>query len=107
MDLAWRLRAKRIDEQSFTASAQDIAASYEGVSMTAEREESDCLSFFFEVPTEDAGTLEVEISIYDLSKDGLVLSLEADAADNHDAWEDASQIAEDLADALEGVLLDV
>jgi len=107
MDLAWRLRAKRIDEQKFTASAQDVASSYEGVNMKVEREDNDCLSFFFDVPTEGTAIMEVEVSIYDLSKDGLVLSLEADAADNHDAWEDASQIAEDLADALEGVLLDV
>jgi len=107
MDIAWRIHSKTIDEQKIGETARSISTAYEGVTVEVEREDKDCLTLFFQVPSDGVTTMEVEISIYDLSKDGLVLSLEADAADNHDAWEDASQIAEDLADALKGVLLDV
>ena len=107
MDLAWRIRIKRIDEQAIKEAANTVAASYQDVSVEIEREESDCLTLFFSVPAEEALNQDVELSFYELGKDGVVLSLEADAADNHQAWEDASQIAEDLADALDGVLLDV
>ncbi len=107
MDIAWRVRAKTIDQQKIEESARSISASYEGVSVEIEREDKDCLTLFFTVPSEGVATMEVEISVYDLRKDGIILSLEADAADNNDAWDDASQIAEDLADALEGVMLNV
>ena len=68
------------------------------------------ITFFFSVPTqaEDGEeTSEVEITIYNMGRDGLVLSLEADAADNNAVWEDACQLTEDLADALQGAPLDV
>ena len=107
MDLAWRIRSKRIDEQSIKDAATAVASAYQDVTMEAEREDNDCLTLFFAVPSEHQLHCDVEISFYELGKDGVVLSLEADASDNHDAWEDASQIAEDLADALDGVLLDV
>ena len=107
MDLTWRIRSKSIEEQKIGDMARAIATSYENVSVDLEREEQDCLTLFFSVPSENNDMCEVEISIYDLNKDGVVISLEADAADNNDTWEDASQIAEDLADALDGVLLDV
>ena len=42
-----------------------------------------------------------------MGKDGLILSLEADAADNTGAQEDADQIAEDLAAELQGEPVDV
>ena len=42
-----------------------------------------------------------------MGRDGLVLSLEADASDNDSSWDDASQLAEALADHLDGSPLDV
>ena len=107
MDTAWRLRAKNIEEHLIGDKARSISASYEGVSVEVDREDKDCLTLFFEVPSAGGTTLDVEISIYDLSKDGIVLSLEADAADNDAAFDDAAQIAEDLADQLGGQSIDV
>jgi len=75
------------------------------------QEESDCLTCFFAVPDEgvpDEGRpLTVEISLYDLGSGTIALSLEADAAYNQAAWDDACELAEDLADALGATTLDL
>ena len=83
-----------------------------------EAEAADCHTCFFSVPnhppewaetTED--TLEdpgvVELSIYDLDRDGVVLSLEADASDNDWLTDDADQLAETMVEALGGQPLDL
>ena len=106
MDRTWTIAGKSLDTGRLREAAQALAARYEGVEVTVEREESDFVTCFFTVPSDD-GPSEIEISIYDMGKSGLVLSLEADAADNDAAWDDASQLAEDLSEALDGVALDL
>lgn len=86
-----------------------MAGCYDGVSVVVEKEDPEFITLFFAVPWEEGEdeTAEIEITVYNLQRDGLVMSLEADAADNHGAWEDGAQIAEDLADKLEATPLDV
>lgn len=121
----WKLDMRRLDLAAITNAAQAAAASYAGVTVSVDWEDDDTVSCFFQVPARSAETdpsspdtsspetsreaddLEVEISIYDLARDGRVLSLEGEAADNDAAFDDASQLAEDMADALGGRPLDV
>lgn len=107
MDLTWRVPGKKLDVAKLREAGAATAGTYEGVSVEVEKEDNDCVSLFFSVPGEAGDAAEVEISVYSLGSDGLVLSLEADAADNHATWEDASQIAEDLADNLGGEPLEI
>jgi|TARA_B100000530_G_scaffold284894_1_gene199335 hypothetical protein len=107
MDLVWSIPGRSLDLLKIREEGVRIATSYEGLSVEVEQEDTDCISLFYVVPQGERGDAEVEISIYDLGRDGLVLSLEPDAADNEGAWEDAAQLAEDLSEALGGRPLDV
>ena len=102
-DRVWWLPMKKLDEAAIRAAAQQVAAGYEGVLVEVDREDVDFVTCFFSVPgsaESDGGT--VEVSIYDMEGDGRLLSLEADVSDNGRAWEEANQLAEDMADALDG-----
>ena len=104
MDRVWKLPQKRIAEEDCRRAASDIASGYQGIRLEVESEAPDCLSFFFTLPTseeERPGSIAVEISIYDTGGT-VVLSLEPDAADNNAYWDQASQLAEDIADRLNG-----
>lgn len=105
----WRLPGKRLDAAAIRTAAAQVAAAYAGVAVEVEWEEDDTISCFFEVPREDEEDepWEVELSVYDLGRDGFVLSLEGEAADNDAAFDDASQLAEDLAELLEAAPLEV
>jgi hypothetical protein len=107
MDRTWKLTGKSLDEKKIIAAGVAIAANYDGVHVEVDREDSDFITLFFTVPTETDDHTQVEITIYDMGTDGLVLSLEAGAADNDTVWDDASQLAEDLADSFDGIPLDV
>lgn len=112
----WRLPGKRLDTLAIRQAAASVAAAYEGVAVEVEWEEDDEVTCFFSVPrggTPGNGAphpsepWEVEVSIYDLGQDGVVLSLEGEAADNDAAFDDACQLAEDLADALDAEPIEV
>jgi hypothetical protein len=109
MDLHWRLATKQLNESELRDAGQGVAASYEGVRVEVEKEDPEFITLFFDVPW-DEGSVDaalVEITVYDLGRDGIVMSLEADAADNDAAFDDAAQIAEDLADRLGGHSIEV
>ncbi len=105
MDRTWRVPWKKLDAKRLEEAAREVAASYEGVTVTVEVEGDDCVTAFFSVPGAEGGT--VELSVYDLEADGFVLSLELDASDNVEVGEDAHVIAEDLAEELEARPLDL
>ena len=105
--MVWSIPGRSLDLQRLREEGQRIASGYEGVSVEVEKEDTDCISLFYVVPQGEQGDAEVEISVYDLGRDGLVLSLEPDAADNESAWEDAAQLADDLSEALGGRPLEV
>jgi hypothetical protein len=110
MDRTWKLAGKKLDEAQLRAAGEAVAKSYEGVSVRIEKEDPEFITFFFAVPWDEdseMGTAEVEITVYALGRDGLILSLEADAADNEAAQDDADQLAEDLATQLHGEPVDV
>ncbi len=110
MDRNWKIPGKSLDETHLRQVGETIAAQYEGVSVRVEKEETDFVTFFFSVPWDqdpEEGKADIEVTIYALGKDGLVLSLEADAADNQAAQDDADQLAEDLVGELQGIPLDV
>jgi hypothetical protein len=105
MDRTWRVPWKKLELQRFKEAATEVAAGYQGVTVKVEAEGDDCLTAFFSVPGEEGGT--VELSVYDLEGDGIVLSLELDASDNVEVGEDTHTLAEDLADELEARPLDL
>ncbi|MCK6505945.1 hypothetical protein L6R53_21590 [Myxococcota bacterium] len=106
-DRTWRLPGRSLDAALIRATAEEVARAYEGVAVQVKWEEDDEISCLFRVQGAEGEPLEVELSVYDLGADGRVLSLEADAGDNADAWEEACQLAEDLADGLGAQPLDL
>lgn len=52
-------------------------------------------------------TWTIELSFYDLDSDGRVLALEDEWADNLGAWDAACALAEELAESLDGELLEL
>ena len=94
-DRTWRLKKKLLPLAEITVAANQVAHLYDGVTVTVNKEAEDCTTCFFTVPQNEAPQT-YEISIYNMGKDGFVISLEADASDNHKS-EDADQLAEDLA----------
>jgi hypothetical protein len=110
MDRTWKIAGKKLEEPRIREAGAQVAQAYEGVSVEVEREDREFITLFFSVPVRADGadqTVEVELTVYDMGRDGLILSLEEDASDNNAAWEDASQLAEDLADGLGGEPIDV
>jgi len=107
-DQTWQLRTKRVRVDDLRAVAQRIAREYVGVEVNVEQEASDCLTVFFTVPQEEeAPPATVEVSLYEMGNGRHILSLEADAADNNTCWEDAGQLADDLAEDLGATPLDL
>ena len=100
-DRTWRCRNKGLRLNDFTKAVQAVVDSYKNIQGSVEKEADDCWTCFFTVPSEDNSTESVyEISLYNLGKDGFVLSLEADASDNR-LSDEVDQLAEDLAAELE------
>ena len=101
-DRTWGFKKRALSITHIQHAAQGVAAGYAGVTVTVEKESSDCISAFFAVPiAADSDTVStIELSIYTMGRSEHILSLEGDAEDNHDAWDDACQLAEDLADSL-------
>lgn len=104
----WSLRPQRLKLERVREAALAVAQDYEGVSAEVEKDGEDLLCLFH-VPGGDVRPepFEIEVSIYDLGAEGHVISLEAEAADNNAAWEDASELAEELAEHLEARELDL
>ena len=98
-DRTWRCSKKKLSYTEVEQAAQLVAQSYKGVSVTVEKEAEDCTTCFFTVVEEEVRST-FEISIYNLGKDGWIISLEADASDNR-LSEDSDQLAEDLAAELD------
>ena len=107
MDRVWRLAQKSLSESEGKRAAEEVASGYEGLSLEVEREAEDCLSFFFSLPVEGESNAEIELSIYDLGGGKIVLSQEPDAGDHQRYWEEACQLAEDMAEALSGESVDL
>lgn len=105
-DQTWQLRRRRLKTDLQTSVAR-VKQTYVGVEAAIEEEAADCVTVFFTVPTEADIPATVEISLYEMEKGRYILSLEADAADNNANWDDAAQLAEDLADALGAEPLDL
>ena len=66
-----------------TSTAVDaVVTEYQGVTGHVEKESDDCWTCFFTVPKEDGDVDTYKVSLYNMGKDGFVLSLEVDASDN-------------------------
>lgn len=106
-DRTWRVQGKSLDVARIRTAAEGVAGAYAGVSVKVDWEDDDTVTCFFSTADGDGQPLTVEVSVYDLGSDGRVLSLEADASDNDATWDEACQLAEDLAEALGGQPLDL
>jgi len=104
-DRTWRCKRKNLPVSEITLAAERVANDYQGVSVTVNKEAEECTTCFFSV-VEDQSERIYEISIYNMGKDGFVISLEAADADNHSS-QDADQLAEDLAMELEAEPLEL
>ncbi len=113
-DRTWRLPWRSLDFSRLHVAAVNVAAGFAGVTVNVEDEGEGTHTAFFTVPVpDDAQEYDIgpeaicEISVYDLDGGSIVMTLEGDAADN--AWldEDADQIAEALAEALDADVLDL
>ena len=112
-DRSWHCHKKGLTFQDFSTAVATVAAEYQGVTTRIEKESNDCWTAFFMVPTtapehpdEPPEIHTYEISLYEMGRDGFVLSLEVDASDNR-LSEEADQLAEDLAEVLDAESLDL
>ncbi|HJN75012.1 MAG TPA: hypothetical protein QGF58_13880 [Myxococcota bacterium] len=106
-EMSWTVEMRGMDVGAFREMSTSICQRYVGVEVEVELEEADCMTAFFEVPEDDDGpAVTLEVSIYDLGRDGRVLSVEEEASDNAVRWNDACQLGEDIAELLGGRLLD-
>ena len=111
----WKLPGKRLDLSAIRGVADQVAQAYAGVRVAVDWEDDDTVTCFFLVPESEGEDLvdavpedhQVEISFYDLGPDGVVLSLEGEASDNDAVYDDACQLAEDMAELLDGQPIDV
>ena len=100
-DQTWRLRSKKVKMPALKEAAEGIAGNYQGVEVEVEAEADDCITFFFSAPTDEEEVYAtLEVSLYAMGDGTHILSLEGDASDNSGYWDDASQLAEDLAESL-------
>lgn len=101
-DRTWGFKKRTLSTPHIQQATEGVANGYAGVTVKVERESDECTTAFFAVPTSENSdtTSTIEISIYTMGRNDHILSLEGDAADNHEYWDDACQLAEDLADAL-------
>ena len=108
-DRTWRLPWRSLDLGRLVIAAQNVAAGFSGVTVEVEDEGEGTLTCFFSIPVpedemeDDIGPFATcELSVYDLDGGTILLTLEGDAG--HNAWldEDADQVAEALAEVLEG-----
>lgn len=107
-DRTWRLPWSRPELATLRAAAEDVAAGFAGVSAVVEDEGEGDLSVFFTVPGDPSAEFEeqqedstCEVAVYEV--DGsFLLCLEWEAADNSWLDDEADQLAEELADTLEG-----
>jgi len=106
-DQTWRMQARRVKLPELTQKASSVAEGYQGVTVEVDKEADDCITFFFSVPASEEELATLEVSLYAMGDNTHILSLEADASDNNTHWDDASQIAEDLAEALGAQPLDL
>ena len=90
----------------FSTAVQAVVTEYQGVEGRVERESDDCWTCFFTVPKEDGNANTYEVSLYNMGKDGFVLSLEVDASDNR-LSEESDQLAEDLSIELDAEPVDL
>lgn len=109
----WRLPWRSLDLARFATVSRRIGALIPQCSVKIEEEERGTHTAFFTLPgdpeaDDDAdGPLTCEVSMYDLDRGVVILSLEYDAGDNDALGEVADQIAEDLAEAFEGQPADI
>ncbi|MEC7946066.1 MAG: hypothetical protein VX265_00780 [Myxococcota bacterium] len=107
-DRTWRLPWSRADLPALRIAAEDVARGFAGVSASVEDEGEGDLTVFFTVPGDPEAEFEeqredstCELAVYEI--DGrFLLCLEWDAADNSWLDDEADQLAEEMADALEG-----
>lgn len=106
-ELTWTVPMTGLNEKAFRTLSEDVARRYVGVEVTVELEAADTMTAFFEVPEDAEGpAATLELSVYDLGRDGRVLSVEEEASDNRARWDDACQLGEELAEELDGDVLD-
>ena len=105
-DRTWKCRNKSVTLQEFSSAVEVVITEYKGVTGRVEKESDDCWTCFFTVPKEDDDVNVYEVSLYNMGKDGFVLSLEPDASDNR-LSEESDQLAEELAIELDAESIDL
>jgi hypothetical protein len=107
-DRTWRLPWSRSELASLRVAADGVAAGFAGVTALVEDEGEGDLSVFFTVPGDPSAEFEeeqedstCELAVYEVDGRHL-LCLEWEASDNSWLDDETDQLAEELADALEG-----
>ncbi len=105
-EMNWTLAKRGMDVGTFRRLAVELCEDQEGVSVEVELEDVDCMTAFFTLDRPDGEPLELEVSVYDLGRDGSILSVEDDCSDNGEHWDQACELGEALAELLGGELLE-
>lgn len=110
----WSLVWRSLDLAGFRQYCEEVAANYDHITVEVEEEERGTHTAFFTLPGDplaederDTGPQVCEISVYNLGRGDIVLSMELDASDNDRLGDAADQLAEDLVAAIGGEPLDL
>jgi hypothetical protein len=104
-EMSWTV-AMGMDVKAFRAFSEGLCENLPGTTVEVELEEVDCMTAFFEVEQADGEPLTLEVSVYDMGRDGRILSVEEESSDNGSHWDDACQLGEALAALMDGDLLE-
>ena len=105
-DMSWTVDLRGMDIGTFRRLAVELCHGLEGVSVEVELEDVDCMTAFFTLAQPEGEALKLEVSVYDMGRDGAILSVEDDCSDNGDHWDQACELAEALAERMGGELLE-
>jgi len=108
-EATWRLPWVGLRAGRVTEALTPLAASMGELGLRVERDEPGSVSAWLTLPPnpETGEESVIELSFYDLSGEGIVLSLEGEWADNEAIWDTAFELVDAIAEQLGAQLLEL
>ncbi len=105
----WRLPWVGLRAARVTEALTPLAEKLGGLSLAVEEEEPGSITVTLGLPPnpETGDEASVELSFYNLGDEGVVMSLEAEFADNEHVWDTAWDVADSIASELGAGLLEL
>jgi hypothetical protein len=107
-EAAWSMPWKALHAEAVQEALRALGAEAPGLRFELEREEADTLTAHVFLDADESGAARhFELSFYDLDRDGVILCLEPEWADNAAHWEEAWDLCDTVAEAVGGEVVDL